>query len=207
MSTSQNQTADSGKTNAVRPNNRELLGWALAVFSLYSLIASIPFLLAINTIASQRESYTGTTSPGQLCLAFAVGSTLGAYVTLHFLNRRFWTLTDSRLSVGIRRQISYSLIDIDRIIPSVPMQARHLWLLESEALISEFMEAHAHGLVIRFTDGSLMPFNVHSLPDGTRLMIELVTRFKNRLDPQYAFSANDLKQLKRTEFNMAAEQR
>jgi hypothetical protein len=38
-------------------------------------------------------------------------------------------------------------------------------------------------------------------------MIELVTRFKNRLDPQYAFSATDLKQLKRTEFNMAAEQR
>ena len=183
-----------------KPTRSDVLTWWLMLFPLLALIATIPFLLGVGVLQMQ---HTGKPVPSwEFPLIAVPGILLGFHVSRHLLHRRHWRLTEDHLLAGISGKKSYSLQNLDRIIPGIPMQRQWLLGVLNQDAIDQVVINHRLALVLRFVDGTLLPLNLHALSSGTRLMTELVSRFRERLDPEYEFSPQELKCLRRTEFNL-----
>lgn len=183
-----------------KPTRGDLIAWWLGLFPLLALIATIPFLLGIGFLQLQ---HTGKPVPlWEFPLIVIPGILLGLHVSRHLLNRRYWGLTEDALLAGVAGKKAYNLADLDKIIPGIPLQRQWLLGVLNQDAIDQVVVNHRLALVLRFTDGTLLPLNLHNLVCGTNLMTELVSRFRERLDPQYELSPNEMRSLRRTEFNL-----
>ena len=188
------------KMITAKPTRGDLIAWWLVLFPLLALIATIPFLLGVGFLQMQ---HTGKPVPlWEFPLIAIPGILLGLHVSRHLLNRRYWSLTEEALLAGAAGKRAYDLADLDRIIPGIPLQRQWLLGVLNQDAIDLVVVNHRLALVLRFADGTLLPLNLHALSDGTRLMTELVSRFREKLDPEYEFSPQEMKCLRRTEFNL-----
>lgn len=183
-----------------KPTRSDVLTWWLLLFPLLALIATIPFLLGVGFLQMQ---HTGNpVPPWEFPLIAVPEILLGLYVSRHLLHRRYWKLTEDKLLAGTAGKKHYPLKNLERIVPGIPMQRQWLLGLLNQEAIDHVVVNHRLALVLRFVDGTLLPLNLHALSNGTRLMTELVSRFRERIDPEYDFSPQEMKCLRRTEFNL-----
>ncbi len=173
-----------------KPTKSDVLIWWPVLFPLMALIATVPLLLAVGF---RQMQHTGMpVPPWEFSIILIPGLLLGLYVSPHLLHRRYWKLTEDQLLAGITGRKSYPLQSLDRIVPGVLNQD----------VIDRVVINHRLAPVLRFVDGTLLSLNLHALPNGTRLMAELVSCCRERLDPEYEFSTQELKCLRMTAFNL-----
>jgi hypothetical protein len=63
-------------------------------------------------------------------------------------------------------------------------------------------QIRANSLLLCFSNNFILPMHLHGMPNGTRLMNELISRFKERVDPNYSYSADEIKILRKADINV-----
>ena len=167
-----------------------------------------------------RLSSTGP-APLWSIAAFSVfGVIFSFWCTRGMRNRDYWRLTETELIHGRNGRIRFPLSSVEKVVVGLPKNIRpfgagdwsgpYHWLkkagsslpaetpvpsMDKLGLIAE----NRIPLIVMFRDGGLLRLFLHLEPNGTALMLELVTRLKDRVDLSYSFSAEEMKQLGRVD--------
>ncbi len=115
----------------------------------------------------------------------------------HLLDRVYWCLTDVELIGGRHRDTRLSLSSLQKIVIGLP----HKYPIPGmELFVSP--RTRLHSLLLCFSDGSLLPMHLHGLPNGSRLMEELISRCSDRVDQHYKYSEEEIRVLRKADVNV-----
>jgi len=115
----------------------------------------------------------------------------------HLMDRAYWCLTDVELIGGRRRDTRLSLLSLQKIVIGLP----HKYVIPGmELFVSPRIRFES--LLLCFSDGSLLPMHLHGLPNGSRLMEELISRHPDRVDQHYKYSEEEIRILRKADVNV-----
>lgn len=167
----------------------------------------VMFVVAFVMIA---ELATGFSTSDSLRAWLAISGCIAGIISMVvFLaweqNRWYWVLTGNKL-VGGRggRARVYSLESITKVVPGLPGMTKKLSVLADFAVPGTgkaFDTYKNEALMLKFKDGTLIPFHLHNCVNGSLLMAELTARVADRVDTNYVFTENEKRCLLKADWN------
>ncbi len=143
------------------------------------------------------EWITGYRTPTEATLAFASAGLVVGLLLMRILGRWererwHWVLTPSELIVGKGRRWRRSLSSITKIVPCAPIRTGRIETTIIKVCKPELYHGDALRstvtLLLKFSDGTMLPFNVHACTNGTRLMTELLNRCQGVVDCEHEYT-------------------
>jgi hypothetical protein len=125
------------------------------------------------------------------------GVSVGAWFVWWLLNRLYWRLTEVELIGGRLGKTRLPLSSLQKIVIGLPNK---FLIPGTEHLV--LPQIRANSILLSFSDGSLLPMNLHGMPNGTLLMNELISRFSERVDQRYVYSDKEIKILRKADINV-----
>jgi hypothetical protein len=178
-------------------------------YFLLAILNIVPAGLMFSLFFISSELITDFKTPGSLKIFFMIlGYILSALLYYYFYNwereRWYWKLTESELINGKRKLKSYRLSDINKIIKGLPHKT-NLVISANKFLNPQIYQGtlidRALCLLIKFEDGSMLPFHVHRCFNGTNLMNQLVALKSNLVVQDYFYSEEEINLLKKADWN------
>jgi hypothetical protein len=162
---------------------------------LFAIIAAILPLLAL--VAFYTTSPRGRPPVFGVVIVLIFGVFVGTWFMLRLLDRLYWCLTESELIGGMRGNTRISLSSLEKVVVGLPNKF-------AVPGLEKFAppQIRANSMLLCFSDGSLLPMHLHGIPNGTRLMNELVSRFPRQVDLHYAYSKEEIKILRKADVNV-----
>lgn len=169
-------------------------------------------ILAAQVIVS--ELITDYQTPGSLKGVFAaVSGLLGVGLMFAFLrweqDRWYWVLEGNKLIGGKKKEKVFPLSSVVKIVPGLPDKINPLVAANKfvhPELWATVMAERQLALLLKFADGSFMPFHVHRCVNGCPLMTELVKRLTDRVDSDYEYTQKEVKSLRSADWNRVVRQ-
>jgi len=162
------------------------------------------------------EWIEGCVAPTKVTLAagsvgFVVGLILTRVVERWEEERWHWILTPSELIGGRDGQWRRSLSSINKIVPGVPARRGTVENTIIQICQPELYQLQALDrsitLLLKFSDGLMLPFNVHRCANGTRLMNELLARCQDVVDLSYEYTQRERRLLRFPSWNKPIQPR
>jgi hypothetical protein len=201
-----------------------------ATILIFAVVGMIPIMLLGLFLQFHFAGPSGPEHPlpGFLVvLIMLAAATPGALFGLWFARKQsrkqFWRLTDTELSCGLSRPLSFPLANIEKIIVGLPVNALEKMFqrarpgtvagapvavlsaidprMNTIRAISLAAAQKENSLLICFRDGSCLPLRLFLFPNGTTIMDALKERFKDRLLQSYDYSADEARRLRRHDVN------
>lgn len=123
----------------------------------------------------------------------------------HWEQKRWhWTLKENELVGGKNRDRRFPLSSIQHCVVGLPYKVAMI------TKISRYTHSHLYAdliadrkiaLLLKFSDGSFMPFHVHRCSGGSELMTELLKRLGDRIRDDYVYTVEEEKALKIADWN------
>jgi hypothetical protein len=95
-------------------------------------------------------------------------------------------------------------------VPGLPAKTNRLVAANQfvdPALWATFMRERRLAILLKFSDGSFMPFHVHRCVGGSCLMAELVRRLADRVDHDYTYTPQEVKALRSAHWNRVVKKK
>ena len=156
------------------PPREPVWHWPAIVF----LSVLFPGVLILAGLVIVSELVTNYNTPAQLKVIFAIVSgVLSVVLMAIFLfwerDRWYWALDKDKLIGGRKRNKVFPLSQIAVIVPGLPDETLPLLKLtniRNPELWETLMTERKLALLLKFQDGSFMPFHVHRCAGGTVLL-------------------------------------
>jgi hypothetical protein len=183
------------KEIATHPSRKDWLAYIIGFPMFAAIAAIIPMLvLAYFTI----NSPAGHAPQWANALILLFGVSIAFWFVQRMSNRQYWRLTETELSSGRTGGIRFPLSSIEKIIVGLPPKwpIPGMDRLASPQLQQAFVIKKAISLLVVFQDQSLLPLNLHAMPNGTALMTELIDRMKDRVEQNHAYTPDETRLLR-----------
>jgi hypothetical protein len=164
-------------------------------FLLSGIIGAILPMLAVDYF--YLHSATGHAPKIVIVIPLGFGAFVGTWFVWRLFDRLYWRLTETELIGGIRGKTKLSLSDLQKIVIGLPNKFP---IPGMEKFAPP--QIRANSMLLCFSDNSLLPIHFHGMPNGTRLMNELISRYKERVDTNYSYSADEIKILRKADINV-----
>ena len=122
---------------------------------------SVPFLLG-GLFADFRFFNDRPLSLWIVLALLLPGGLIAAYVTLGFIEKAYWQLTDQHLIAGHARKKTYALNLVKQVVLVSPYLQRTPADEVARMGLVPFMTKYKYGLVLHFFDAVLLPVNLHA---------------------------------------------
>jgi hypothetical protein len=187
------------------PPREPIWHWPAIVF----LSMLFPGLLILAGLVIVSELVTNYNTPAQLKVIFAiVSAVLSVALMAIFLfwerDRWYWALDKDNLIGGRKRDKVFPLSSIATIVPGLPDETLPILKLaniRNPELLDTLMPERKLALLLKFADGSFMPFHVRRCAGGIALMTELIKRLEDRIGRDYQYSKAEVKALRAADWN------
>lgn len=131
-------------------------------------------------------------------LSCIVGALLSRAIIRWYQDAFHWTLTNTELVGGRDGKVRFNLSSITKIVPGLPETP-----LLNLMLIMSLLPPCGSGAIVRrrrafmlkFSDGTILPFNVHECTNGTPLMDALLSRCQGTVDGEYEYTWREKRHL------------
>jgi hypothetical protein len=177
--------------------------WIACIVAVPALIAigSIPPLLAVTFLAADPTS--GRVPAWGWAVSLVTGAIFAIWMMGRAINRQCWLLTDTELIGGLKGNLRFPLISVERIIIGLPCAWPTAWMsiLASSAVREALVTAKAGSVLIRFRDGSMLPLTLQRIPNGNALIEALLARMEGRVEKHYTYSKEEMNRLRRADPN------
>lgn len=188
------------KEIATHPSRNDWIAYIIG-FPTFTAIATIPpmMVLAYFTV----NSSAGRAPVWAIALVVAFGAAVAFWFIRRMSNRQYWHLTDTDLLGGRTGSIRLPLSSIAKVIVGLPAKwpIPGMDKLASPELKQAFVVQKGISLLLEFQDRSLLPLNLHAMPNGSALMTELVNRMTDRVEHDHPYTADEVKLLRRADPN------
>ena len=182
--------------------------------AIIGLSVAFPGALIFAALVIASELVTNYQTPGAIKGCFAVvSSLLGVGLMFLFLrweqDRWYWVLEADRLIGGKKRDKIFPLPSVVKIVPGLPDRTNPLVAANKFVhpdLWATVIAERKLALLLKFADGSFMPFHVHRCVNGCPLMTGLVKRLEYRIDRDYAYTRKEIRALRSADWNRVVKQ-
>ena len=199
------------------------------VFSvfLFAIIGMIPVMLLVLFVQfhfnGPGQPWPRWLIPPMMLAALVPSFLFGLRLARKQMRKQFWRLTDTELICGMARPLSFTLAEVEKVIvglsarplsklfqptkpgmigdASVNMLSKINPGLDAVRNIYQASAIKGNSLLLCFKDGSRLPLRLFLFPNGNAIMDALKERFKDRLDENYNYSAEEIRKLRRSDVN------
>lgn len=158
-------------------------------------------------MASESLTNHQTTQETKFAL-FAIGLVLALALLIVFVwweqDRWYWALTEDHLIGGRKRDKPLPLSSVQMLVCGLPDTTNVLVTVSKVThpdLYSLHMAERKLALLLKFSDGSFMPFHVHRCVNGSQFMTELLKRLGDRFVGDYEYTSTEISALKSADWN------
>jgi hypothetical protein len=189
------------KEIATHPSRNDWIAYAIGLPLFTAIAAAIPMMALVYFTLN---SPAGHAPQWSIALVIAFGATVSFWFVRRMINQQYWRLTETELVGGRTGNICLPLSSVTKIIVGLPAKfpIPGMDKVVSRELKQSFVVLKGLSLLLEFQDGSLLPMNLHAMPNGTELMIELLNRMKDRVKHGHVYSTEEIKVLRRAEPNI-----
>jgi hypothetical protein len=194
-----------------QPPRTALWQWLITILATVAVFGGIIFigLLMIFELATNYQ-----TTQGAKLFLLALSGVLSIVLLLIFVrweqDRWYWALDEDKLIGGKKKDKIFPLSSIETIVPGLPEKTNLIFTANKYVhpeLWASVMIERKLALLLKFSDGSFMPFHVHRCVNGCQLMTGLVKRLTDRLDRDYEYTRHEIKALRSADWNRIVKQR
>lgn len=184
-------------------------------FLIVGMSMVFPGALILVGLVIVSDLMTDYQTPALLKGIFAiVSAVLGVGLMLAFLrweqDRWYWVLDEEKLIGGRKKDKVFPLSSVIRVVPGLPDKTNPLIAVNkyvNPEIWTNFMSERKRALLLKFVDGSFMPFHVHRCVNGTPFMTALVKRLADCFDSDYEYTRREVKALRSADWNRVVKRK
>ena len=179
--------------------------WLIIIFLTVPIFGGL--IAAGLVMAAELINHFQTTMQTRLLL-LATGGGISLVLLWIFARwdqeRWYWVLTPDALIGGAKQNLIFPFSTIAKIVPGLPEKTIPLVAANQfvdPAVWNAIMHARKLALLLKFSDGSFMPFHVHKCAGSSELMDEMLKRLADRIDRNYVYTQPEVKALRAADWN------